>query len=192
MHTYSINSKERITVIGLLGILSIAIILILKNDIDIPEWLPIPSVFAFFGFLFLLFDKWMWKWPIINSTVLGTPDLNGKWKMLLRSNLDQFQAEYEGTLTVTQTWTKIFLYLDGEKFTGKSLMAAIEIHTAESFTLKWEYLSERKPDFIKDGEFMHHGMTKVLFEKNETENNGTYYADQSRHSFGKIKLIKKA
>jgi hypothetical protein len=67
--------------------------------------------------------------------------------------------------TIAQTWTSIFLFLDAEKFTGKSQIAAIEIHTEQSFTLKWEYLSERKPAFIKDGEFMHHGMTKVLFEK---------------------------
>ncbi len=192
MHTYSINSKERINVIAILGFLSIGVTLVAKHKLTLPDWLPVPSAFAIFGFLFFVFDKWIWKWSFINNALLGTPNLSGDWTMLLRSNRDEYREEYEGTLTIAQTWTSIFLFLDGEKFTGKSQMAAIEIHTEQSFTLKWEYLSERKPAFIKDGEFMHHGMTKVLFEKNAAEKSGTYYADQSRHSFGIIKLIKKA
>jgi len=189
MLTYSINLKERINVIGILGILSIAIILIIKNYVDIPHWVPVPSVFAIFASFFLLFDKYCWKWGILNGAVIQTPNLNGKWRILMRSSRDNYAEEYEGILTITQTWTKIYLFLDGEKAIGKSTMASIEIHTSQSFTLKWEYLAERKPQYAIN-EYMHYGMTKVFFEKGASEFKGNYYADQSRHSFGPVTLIK--
>ena len=192
MHTYSINSDERKTVIGILGILSIAIILILKNYLKLPSWVPVPSVFAVFGSFYWLFDQFLWKWSLLNK-VLSTPNLNGTWAMHMKSSRDNYCNDYEGTLTITQTWTKIYLYLDGEKATGKSIMAGIEVQTSTLFTLKWEYLSQRKPEFAEK-EYMHHGMTRVMIKPgiDPLTLKGDYYADRSRHSSGPITLIKKA
>jgi hypothetical protein len=193
MHTYSINSNERKYVIGVLGILSIATVLILKNNFMLPSWVPIPSVFAIFGFLYWLFDQVIWKWKIFYNRLISTPNLNGQWTMLLKSSLDGYKEEYEGTLTITQTWTHIYLFMDGEKATGTSTMAGIEIQTAHHFVLKWEYLSQRKPEFAEK-EYMHYGMTRVTIQKGVTPETfkGDYYADRSRHSFGPVTLIKKA
>jgi hypothetical protein len=192
MHTYSINSDERKTAIGIMGIISIAIILILKNNIKLPSWVPVPSVFAVYGAFYWLFDKFLWKWSLLNK-VLSTPNLNGTWTMLMKSSRDNYSTEYEGTLTITQTWTKIYLFLDGEKATGKSIMAGIEVQTSSLFTLKWEYLSQRKPEFAEN-EYMHHGMTRAMIKPgiSPLTLNGDYYADRSRHSSGPVTIIKKA
>ncbi len=187
MHTYSINSNERIYVAGILGILSAIIILLCKKYL--PDWAPVPSVLALFSGLLFLFNKFIWKWPWFNELALQTPILNGNWKMSMRSSLDNYAAEYVGTLTISQTWTEIHLYLDGEKFEGESTMAGIKVQTKEAFTLKWEYLAQRKPQFAAN-EFMHHGMTRVLFKKGEESFHGNYYADQSRHTFGPVTLEK--
>src|SRR5688572_5516218 len=149
MHTYSINSDERKTVIGILGISSISTILIIKSYIDLPSWMPVPSVFAVFGAFYWLFDQFLWKLSWLNG-FLSTPNLNGTWTMLMKSSKDNYLTEYEGILTITQTWTKIYLFLDGEKATGKSIMAGLEIQTSTLFTLKWEYLSQRKPEFAEN------------------------------------------
>jgi hypothetical protein len=193
MHTYSINSEERKTVIFLLALISTALVLIAKYQLYLPHWLPVPSVFAVFGGLFWIFDKYAWRWSWINAGI-STPNLNGEWIIYLKSSLDEFKNEYEGKLTITQTWTKIHLYLDGEKFTGVSKMAGIEVHTSTSFTLKWEYLSKRKPEFVKDNEYMHYGITNVTNEPGNLikKLEGDYYADRSRHSSGPVRIIKKA
>jgi hypothetical protein len=192
MHTYSINSDERKTVIGILGILSISTILVLKNYIKAPSWIPVPSAFAVFGAFYWLFDQFIWKWPWLNR-LMCTPNLNGTWIMLMKSSIDNYSTEYEGVLTITQTWTKIYLFLDGEKATGKSIMAGIEVQTSSLFTLKWEYLSQRKPEFANN-EYMHHGMTRVMIKPgiNPSTLKGDYYADRSRHSSGPVTIIKKA
>jgi hypothetical protein len=192
MHTYSINSDERKTVIVLLVLISTAIVLITKNYVCLPHWLPVPSVFAVFGALYWVFDKYVWKWPWV-IILLSTPDLNGTWIIYLKSSLDKFATEYEGRLMITQTWTKIHILMDGYKATGESKMAGIEIHTTTSFTLKWEYLSQRKPEYA-DKEYMHYGITKVRNEPGANTSTliGDYYADRSRHSSGPVRIIKKA
>ncbi|NII26816.1 hypothetical protein HB364_17130 [Pseudoflavitalea sp. X16] len=192
MHTYSINSDERKTVIGILGILSIAIMLIVKNNLCLPSWVPIPSVFAIFGGFYWIFDQLIWKLPLINQC-LSTPNLNGTWTILMKSSRDSYATEYEGVLTITQSWSKIYIFMDGEKAIGQSIMAGIEVHTSKSFTLKWEYLSQRKPEFAEN-EYMHYGMTRVMNQPNGaiTVLKGDYYADRSRHSSGPVSIIKKA
>ncbi|MET3881353.1 hypothetical protein [Niastella sp. OAS944] len=192
MHTYSINSDERKTVIGVLGILSISTILILKNYINTPSWMPVPSAFAVFGTFYWLFDQVLWKLPWLNR-LLSTPNLNGTWTMLMKSSIDNYATEYEGILTITQTWTKIYIFLDGEKATSRSIMAGIEVQTSSLFTLKWEYLSQRKPEFANN-EYMHHGMTSVMIKPciSPLMLKGDYYADRSRHSSGPVTIIKKA
>lgn len=192
MHAYSIDSDERKTVIGVLGILSAAVVLIVKNYLCLPSWIPVPSAFALFGGFYWLFDQFIWKWRLINQC-LKTPDLNGSWTILMKSSRDNFSTEYEGMLTITQSWSKIYIFMDGEKAIGKSIMAGVEIHTSKSFTLKWEYLSQRKPEFAEN-EYMHHGMTRVMNQPGAgiTVLKGDYYTDRSRHSSGPVTIIKKA
>jgi hypothetical protein len=100
MHTYSINSEERKTVIGILGILSISTILILKNYIKTSSWIPVPSAFAVFGAFYYLFDQILWKWHWLYR-LLSTSNLNGTWIMLMKSSIDNYSTEYEGTLTIS-------------------------------------------------------------------------------------------
>ena len=113
--------------------------------------------------------------------------------MLTRSSLTDPNEEYEAILIIKQTWTRIFLFMDGEKTSSSSVMAGIEVKTDDLFYLKWEYLSDYKPEFYKD-EGMHYGMTKVMMKpiSNPKSMKGNYYADQTRHSFGPVTLIKKA
>ncbi|AEW02228.1 hypothetical protein A4D02_34705 [Niastella koreensis] len=189
MHTYSINQSERITVLGVIGILSLLIIFGIHKYL--PSGFPAPSVLALFSGIVFVFDKWIWKWKIFQKTCIKTPNLNGQWTMITKSSLKGAE-EYEAVLTIKQTWTHIFLFMDGEKTTGSSLMAGIEIKTDDLFYLKWEYLSEYKPEFA-EGQVMHYGMTKVIMKPLSDPNSmrGNYYADQTRHTFGPVNLIKK-
>jgi hypothetical protein len=65
MHTYSINSSERYKIPFILAGISIGLILLLKYKIVLPSWIPVPGVFALYGILYGIFDKWLWKWGIL-------------------------------------------------------------------------------------------------------------------------------
>lgn len=196
MHAYSINSAERTNVPFVLAAISIISILVLKNNVQLPSWIPVPSVFAVYGLLHLCFNKWIWRFPFLQRWGwISTPDLNGDWLMLSRSSLNNYEKEYRGNLTIKQTWTTISLLLDGEKFSSKSTMAGIEIETDKMFSLKWEYLSQKKPSH-SDEDYMHTGMTRVRVHTlpDPFELRGDYFTDKSRHNYGSIHMtqIKKA
>ena len=188
MHTYSINSNERISVLGFLGILSVGIIWSLHKYL--PNGFPVPSVFALFSGLVFIFNKWGWRWGICQYTFINTPNISGKWEMISESSIMN-EAEYRALLTVKQTWTSIYLFMDGEKATSESVMAGIEIKTNDLFYIKWEYRAEYKPMFTEGNE-MHYGITKLMMKpKTDPEKmEGNYYTDASRGSHGPITLIK--
>jgi hypothetical protein len=192
MHTYSINSSERSKIPFMLAGISIGLILLLKYKIVLPSWIPVPGVFALYGILYGVFDKWLWKWEFLSKIgLISTPNLNGTWKMLSRSSMNDYEKEYEGIITINQTWTSISIYLDGEKFSSISTMAGIDVKTDSIFTLKWEYLSQKKPKF-SDKDYMHTGMTRVLAE-NKTKPltlKGDYFTDRSRHNYGSVTILK--
>jgi len=89
--------------------------------------------------------------------------------------MDNYEKEYEGAVTINQTWTSISIYLDGEKFSSISTMAGIDLKTDSIFTLKWEYLSQKKPKF-SDKDYMHTGMTRVLDENKILEGESNYFS----------------
>ena len=193
MHPYSINSEERKVIPFFLAGLSIVVILFAKEIPNLPGWIPVPSVFALYGVFYKVFDKLLWKWNFLRTCgVVDTPDMNGKWRMLTRSSMNEYQTEYEGVLTITQTWTKISIYFEGEKALSKSLMAGFDIRTSEAFSLKWEYNSQKKPEF-SDEDYIHFGLTRVLIdnELRPATLKGDYFTDRSRHNYGSVTLIKK-
>lgn len=193
MHTYSINSTERKTIPFFFAGLSIGIILILKNNVHMPSWVPVPSVFALYGIFYKVFENWIWKWQwVYDCGVVNTPNLNGEWEMISKSSLHNYEREYKGILSITQTWTEISIHLDGEKFVGDSTMAGFTMRTNNSFTLKWEYLSQKKPEFSEQ-DYMHYGMTRIMKNGNEEpmKLSGDYYTDKSRHAYGSVMVIKK-
>lgn len=129
MHRYSIDKKDRETILYVLVIVSVALSLMLKtllsdiciqlaNTIEKATWLAdfadiiqstelIPNVIGVpvvYWVLSSVFNKWLWKIKPLNK-ILGVPDLNGIWQGSLHSSHDDM--DYEMELDVKQTWTKI-------------------------------------------------------------------------------------
>ena len=193
MHPYSINSHERRSLPFYLAGVSILFAFGLKYLVDIPDWLPIPSVFAAYGVSYTLFDKVLWKLNILRKIgLIKTPDLNGTWKMVTTSSLNNHTIEYIGRLKIEQTWTHISLYFEGSNATSSSKISWITITNNSIYTLEWQYLSKRKPEFAED-EYMHYGITKVQsdgFDIVDDCMEGDYYTDRSRDKYGRVKVIR--
>ena len=131
----------------------------------------------------------------LSSNFHSYPNLNGEWEMLTKSSIKDPNEEYRAILTIKQTWTSIYLFMDGEKTTSESVMAGIEIKTEDLFFLKWEYRAEYKPMYAAQNK-IHYGITKVMMKpvSNPNKLEGNYYTDHSRDSHGPVTLskIKKA
>ena len=129
MHQYSIDKKNRETVLYILVIISVALSLLLKTVLSSiflqiakmlndTSWLTKPASFiqstelipnvigvpAVYWALSTAFDKWIWKFRPVNI-LLGVPNLNGVWQGSLHSSYDD--TDYKMELTIEQTWTKI-------------------------------------------------------------------------------------
>jgi hypothetical protein len=193
MHEYSINSKEREFVPFYLAGVSIALVFLLKIVWKMPEWVPVPSAFALYGILYKLFERYIWKWTWVRWIAgIRTPDLNGSWTMETTSSYSDYKIIYEGRLQIEQTWSHISLFFEGSNAFSASQMAAISITNHSQFTLEWEYLSQKKPEFSEE-DYMHYGITRLHWRGTGQKEfpQGDYYTDRSRHQYGQV-TIKKA
>ncbi|MDM8566631.1 hypothetical protein QUF74_13395 [Candidatus Halobeggiatoa sp. HSG11] len=109
---YSIDIDKRQPVIIVLAIISVSVAIWLEQFA--PPYFEAPSAMGLFGLLFWGFNKYLWKISFIR-TMLGIPNLNGKWKGTL-SRTDHGQEieekDIEVSLSVMQTWTKMSFVLE--------------------------------------------------------------------------------
>ena len=126
--------------------------------------------------------------------LVQTPNLNGVWTARLSSSLDEYQKEFEATVYIHQTWSRISLCYETEDLLGESLMASFRVITEDRVMLNYEYRSKKKPEFSNE-EFMHHGLSHIMIPVVNgvvtDKLSGDYYTDRSRQSYGKIILIRK-
>jgi|WetSurMetagenome_2_1015567.scaffolds.fasta_scaffold116547_2 hypothetical protein len=194
MHSYSIDSNERNIIPFYIAIISIALAFLIKHytppHLDI---IPIPSSFVLYGIIYKFFDKYFWTWKIlVKFGVIKTPNLNGNWKMYTKSSSNNFNIEYEGSLLIEQSWTKIKLIFEGDNAISYSKMASIDFVNNSIYEIKWEYLSKRKPKFVSE-EYMHFGITRLKLENiinSEITLRGDYFTDISIHRYGSVKIKK--
>jgi len=112
MVSYSIDIDKRQSVIVIFAIISVSVAIWLEQFA--PPYFEAPSAMGLFGIMFWVFNKYLWKIKFIR-TILGIPDLNGKWKGILnRIDHDKKieEKDIEVLLYVTQTWTKVSFVLE--------------------------------------------------------------------------------
>jgi hypothetical protein len=192
MHEYSVNSRERLLVPFYLVFASVLIVHFLKGAVRLPDWIPVPTAFACYALLHKLFDMYIWKWKVLRAMgLIRTPNLNGNWTMATTSSVTEYQVTYEGRLCIEQTWTKISLFFEGSNAISTSQMASVLIANHSMFTLEWEYLSRKKPEFSQE-DYMHYGITRLQWTGSDSMNelDGDYYTDRSRHNYGQVKIRK--
>ena len=185
MHTYSIDTEERRNIIFYIAVLSIFINSLLKSLIlqySNLTFLQVPAAFTIFGFVYIIFDQYLWKLKILSFCV-KTPNLNGLWE-------GQYESSYEGMivpakLKIKQTWTRIeIISLNGEKETqSNSSMAGIFTKNGGEICLKFEYANDSN-SCMKDDRPSHSGFNCLKYDKNENALSGFYYTDKNRKTYG--------
>jgi hypothetical protein len=179
MHPYATDSPERQKVVLCIGSISVGLAyafhgIIHALNLQVPWWVDAPGVLAIAAGLYEIFDKWLWRIPLLRKFgIVKVPDLNGEWKVVGQTSWSQGQ-EYHGNARIRQTWTHISICLETEYSSSRSLTASLLINEPEGPTLSYEYRNDPRPNAPTT---MHsHRGTAVLRLINDSRLEGEYYS----------------
>lgn len=168
--------------------------LLKQNQIDVPFYIELPSIPAVYGFLFLLFDKYLWKKPLFRTLgIVVADDLNGKWEGKVKSSYDKHQTEIKAVLTIEQTATRIKICGLFDK--SKSVSVHENFSRSEldnKVALFYFFRNEPSYDAVETMA-IHEGSAKLIHDESNDTLSGYYYSGRDRNNHGtiEVKRIKK-
>lgn len=142
---------------------------------------------AIFPAAHFAFDRWVWRWNRI-STLLKIPDLNGDW-VCAGTTMDRTpHIEWQGTITIEQTWEKITVCFRGAQSSSHSISAALVHEPGAGCRLMYSY---RNAPRIGEPELAAHiGYAELVFGANLAVAEGDYFNNQGRTTFGRMRLTR--
>jgi len=193
MHSYATDSSERKSVPLYIGCTSVLVAWALNRVLGaiqfaLPWWIDAPSVIGFYGLVYAIFNKYLWRWRILRTIgVVKIPDLNGTWEGYVASSFDQHATKYDATITIFQNWTQISIILETSNSKSSSLIAAIVTEDPNSMVLSYEYLNEPKPN-SKHTMHIHRGTARLTLQSDGKMLEGEYYTGRDRQNFGILRF----
>ena len=141
------------------------------------------------GFLVVkLFDLWIWRWIIIRK-LHKIPVLAKTYKGKLESDFDN--KIYKGTLSITQTFSKVNIRFKSDESSSYSITATI-ICNNDVNQLIYTYQNDPKANIQKRSR-IHHG-TAILNIDNVDKIEGNYFTERGttgHMTFSSVKEKKK-
>lgn len=190
MHGYSTDSSERRIVPLLLALLAIALAwatskILAATHLSVPWWMDAPSSMAFYGALYALFDRYLWRKGFVHKLGLARiPNLEGRWRGYLVTSFDGHGKQHELMMHIFQSWTQIVVYLTTATSMSRSCTAVIQMDDPEGVSLVYQYENQPLANATRTMH-MHYG-TAMLRITNGGCLAGDYYAGRDRQTFGWI------
>jgi hypothetical protein len=190
MHGYSTDSDERRVVPLLLASLAISFAwlsskLLLVIHLSVPWWVDAPSVMAFYGALYALFDRHLWRNGFVSKLgLVRIPNLAGRWYGYLISSFDGHTKRHDLMINIFQSWTQIVVFLTTAESISRSCAAVIQVDDPEGVALIYQYQNQPLADATRTMH-MHYG-TAMLRVSIGGCLAGDYYAGRDRRTYGRI------
>jgi hypothetical protein len=190
MHGYSTDTDEKRVVILVLAALAIALAWVSSNllaavHLAMPWWADAPSSMFFYGVLYALFDRRLWRHPLMHKLgLVKTPNLTDCWRGYLTSSYDNHAKRHNLSLDIFQSWTQISIFLSTVTSISWSCVAFIQVSDPEGIALIYQYENQPLADATRTMH-MHYG-TAMLRLPNGSRLAGDYYAGRDRGTFGRI------
>ena len=212
MHTYSVNSNERVKIIVWIVILSYFLTIIINNLLGLfinsisknefidsiisnIEFIGLDirqiTLLAVFGLLYKLFDKKLWKTSLFQKTCVKIPNLNGEWEGEFDSNYNG-KTKGKANFKIEQTWSKIRITSEHEKSNSYSTVVGFLLDTNKGINIVYQY-ENRTNEKSTDGMYDHRGYSDLIYKKKMIDGKnvevleGDYTGDQrNRKSAGYI------
>jgi len=144
MVNYTVNSDIRTKTIFTIAALSIVTTGTVSNFLTTLSFnASCPSAFAIFGSYLWLFDRFIWRWPLIRK-LHGIPYLGGEWKgRVRRPDSSGNIVDSQVSAFVQQTWTQIQLEIVGEQ--SRSIIRSLSMNVAPLSRKSLIYIYEVHP-----------------------------------------------
>lgn len=110
----------------------------------------------------LLFDKYAWRWPWLQTLLSKRPDLQGTWRARLVSNFVVPEtgatiAPIMGYIVIRQTFSRLSARLYTDKGSSSLVAHAIEMIDGDRFRITAVYQNVPRLDLRGNGSEIHHG-----------------------------------
>jgi hypothetical protein len=190
MHGYSTDSDERRVVPLFLALVAISLAWLSSKFLavihfSIPWWVDAPSLMAFYGALYALFDRHLWKNGIVCKLgFVRIPNLAGCWRGYLISSFDGHAKRHNLVINIFQTWTQLAVFLATATSISRSCAAVIQVGDPEGVALIYQYQNQPLADATRTMH-MHYG-TAMLRVSDGGCLVGDYYSGRDRRTFGRI------
>ncbi len=190
MHGYSTDSDERRVVPLLLAFLAIALAwvsskLLAVIHLSVPWWVDAPSGMAFYGALYALFDRYLWRNSLVSKLgLVRIPNFAGRWHGYLISSFDGHAKRHNLVINIFQSWTEITVFLTTATSMSRSCAGVIQVDDPEGIALIYQYQNQPLAN-ASETMHMHYG-TGILRVSNGGCLVGDYYAGRDRRTFGMI------
>lgn len=190
MHSYDLEGRTqslaRMAAITFLVVIGLDQLLVTFAD-DIPRWIDVPSFAFFFGLLLVFVNHVAWRWTVFRRLLsISVLDFGGHWEGVVVSTDGEGDAsEHPVSVTIQQTWLRIFIKLEAERSHSSSIVAAWRgVGAADSELF---YVYENHPHADTPTSVHPHRGTAVLRLAQENIE-GHYYSGRDRQRFGDIRL----
>lgn len=156
---------------------------------------PFSITASVLSFAAILFDKWLWRWRIFKGWFVNCPDLQGTWKVVLKSDwadpqTGEQRAPIVCVMTIRQTYSRFSARIFTNESSSYLIAHKLEQQNDGVFQLFGTY--QNTPDIMLRGKKseIHYGAL-VLEVRGEpaTELVGHYWTD--RGSKGSLELSNK-
>ena len=167
MHPYATDSGERRLLSFLLVGLSKLLAFVSHRamgavGVKLPWWIDAPSVAGFYGLVYTVFDKRLWRLSAAHRLgLVKVPDLNGTWTGTVHPFGREHAYEHSATMEITQTWQSLCVRLRTENSRSSSVIGAIIVEEAGDAVLNYEYANEPRAHAI-DGMHAHRGTARLM------------------------------
>ncbi len=197
MHDYAVFGHSRTTIGRYLGTASVILtgfissIILWLSQIDGLSFMTgaTISIAVVYFFLHMVFNNYVWKAPYFKI-----PDLNGIWSVrgeTLSEEDGLVKYNWEAEIDIEQTWEKISISLKTKQSSSESYTATLakKPGTRGGWLLHYSY--SNSPDASQFHELnSHRGYCEVLFNKELTSGEATYFNSNGRRTFGKMYLTR--
>src|SRR5579864_6901995 len=110
MHAYATDADRKGVPIVLaliaIGATSLFLYLIQTLKITLPWWIDAPSVMGFYGILYALYDRMLWRLHLGSFRLSHIPEVSGVWAGELTSSYND-GTKKDIVFTIEQTWSRI-------------------------------------------------------------------------------------
>jgi hypothetical protein len=139
--------------------------------------------------IYALFNRYALNFSALQS-LLGVPNLAGDWRCVGKTVPSEGAPgrDWEGVLTIVQSWDKIRVRLKTAQSGSNSVAAALAYDAVDGYRLLYNYdndPSAEHPELTR-----HRGWADVVFAKDLKSAKGEYFNGQGRYTFGTMQLTR--